>query len=119
MSHPYLPKDLKLPHYVPNENSLLGILVPFFGFVAVVVAVIWFYTGTLKHMKGYPITRMKMCWFFSCALIHGILEGYFALYHKTLAGEQTFLAQMCKYTIMLSDCATRYGKCTTPYTIGL
>ena len=97
MSHPYLPTDLKLPHYVPNENSSLATNGIFFGSVAVVLVVIWFYTGTLENMKGYCVTRMKMCWFVSCAVIHCILEGYFALFHKTLAGEQTILAQICEY----------------------
>ena len=42
------------------------------------------------------LQRIKMCWFMACGLIHSVLEGYFALFHKTLAGEQTFLAQLCK-----------------------
>ncbi|KAH3892676.1 3-beta-hydroxysteroid-Delta(8),Delta(7)-isomerase-like [Dreissena polymorpha] len=89
--HPYLPRDLKLPHYKPNINSLGHILGVFFGFVAVLQVVLWIIT------RGKSIgVRVKICWFVTSGLIHLILEGYYSLYNSTLAGEDTYLAQMWK-----------------------
>ena len=51
--HPYLPKDLHLPHYKPNEKELLELLIPFFGFVAVVIGLTWMYTGKVIIFKKY------------------------------------------------------------------
>lgn len=97
MSHPYLPKDLLLPHYVENDRTLPEILGGFFGFVAFLLIGTWIYTGTIPHLKNSAGGKMKMCWFISCGLIHTVLEGYFSVYHKTFPKEQDFLAQMCKF----------------------
>ena len=96
VSHPYYPRDLVLPHYVPNDKSLLEILGVFFGIVAVFLVGTWLYTGSVKYLKNSALDRLKICWFVSCALIHTILEGHFSLQHQTLAGDQAFLSQMCK-----------------------
>ena len=95
--HPYYPRNLSLPHYVPNDKSLLEILGLSSAVVAVFVVVAWLYSGSKKHLRGCYLTRVKICWFVVCFLIHGIMEGYFSAYHKTLAGQQSYLAQMCEY----------------------
>jgi cholestenol delta-isomerase len=91
VKHPYFPRDTHLPHYKPNINNISELLGLFFGLVAVVIVVLWL----LTKQKSTGV-RIKICWFVSCGFIHSILEGYFSVYHATLAGEQTFLAQMCK-----------------------
>jgi len=96
VKHPFYPRDLILPHYVPNDMSVVEILAYFFGFLVVTLVFFWFYLKSYKHLKANTICRVKLMWFFACAMIHGILEGYFSVFHKTLAGEQTFLAQMWK-----------------------
>lgn len=95
-NHPYYPKDLKIPNYTPNESSVVELLGIFFVIVAIVLAATWIYSGSKQHLQGKYLTRIKICWFVVCALIHGVLEAYFAVKHKTLAGEQSYLAQMCK-----------------------
>ncbi|KAI0231903.1 3-beta-hydroxysteroid-Delta(8),Delta(7)-isomerase [Lamellibrachia satsuma] len=57
---------------------------------------LWLYSGSLPYLKGRFITRMKICWFLMCGLIHCVVEGYFSIYHRTLAGHQTFFGQMWK-----------------------
>lgn len=59
----------------------------------------------LGHFSGKtetPAQRLKMCWIVVCGLIHTILEGYFALHHKTLAGENAYLAEVCKFLSKIS-----------------
>ena len=51
LAHPYFPTDLHLPHYKPNEKEILELLVPFFGFVAVVIGLTWLYTGKVYYFK--------------------------------------------------------------------
>ena len=97
LPHPYFPRDLILPHYVANDKPLVELLGIFFGLVAVFLFGTWLYTGTVKHLQNSAMLRLKICWFMSCGLIHLILEGYFSVQNRTLAGEQSFLAQMCKF----------------------
>lgn len=95
-SHPYYPKDLSIPHYVPNDKGLVELLTVFFGLICVVLALLWFYMRKTPHLKGRTGTKIKILWFMACGLIHFVLEGYFSVNHRTLAGEQTFLAQLWK-----------------------
>ena len=64
MSHPYYPRDLLLPHYIPNENSLSEILGPFFGLVAVVLGLTWMYTGNFDFQfvcdHAYVTVKCKL-----------------------------------------------------------
>lgn len=68
VSHPYIPKDLHLPHYVPNEKGLLEILGPFFGFVAVALGLTWMYTGTV-HVDLF----LNICTCFFLAVCHALI----------------------------------------------
>lgn len=95
VEHPYYPRNAHLPHYKPNVTSMAELLGIFFGLNAVLVVVLLILTK--RKSTG---ERIKVCWFVSSGLIHIILEGYFSLYHATLAGEDTYLAQMCKYLYM-------------------
>lgn len=92
MSHPYFPRDIVLPHYKPNANSTAEILAIFFGVAGLVILSTWRLTS--RQSTG---DRVKICWFVVCGLIHMILEGYFSVFHATIAGRNSYLAQMCKY----------------------
>ncbi len=97
VEHPYYPRDLELPHYVPNDKSVFELLGVFFGGVGLGMVVFWLYMGTKPHLKHDLGGKLKLCWFLACGFIHTFLEGYFSVRHRTLAGEQTFLAQCCEY----------------------
>ena len=62
IDHPYLPRDLSLPHYVPNDWSLPEILGVFFVFVGVLLVGTWVHTGRMPYMI---VTRLTLLYDFS------------------------------------------------------
>ena len=94
--HPYYPRNLKLPHYIANDRSGAEILTLFAAVVAVVAIVTWIITGQ-RAQKFCILRRLVLCWFMICAFIHIVVEGYYAVYHATLAGHKTILGELCKY----------------------
>ncbi|KAK4597405.1 hypothetical protein RGQ29_015087 [Quercus rubra] len=73
--HPYIPRDLKLPGFVPGVLSQSTIV----GFYAVssllVVSTIFVLSG--RSPKRSKTERWLMCWWAFTGLTHMILEGYF------------------------------------------
>ncbi|KAK7830300.1 putative 3-beta-hydroxysteroid-delta(8) [Quercus suber] len=73
--HPYIPRDLKLPGFVPGVLSQSTII----GFYAVsallVVSTIFVLSG--RSPKRSKTERWLMCWWAFTGLTHMILEGYF------------------------------------------
>ena len=96
-NHPYYPRDLKIPNYIKNDISYTTLLGIFFSITFIALISTWLFSGRKNHLKGCFVTRMKICWFVACALIHGILEGYFSVNHKVIPEDQSFLGQMCKF----------------------
>lgn len=96
--HPYWPRDLLIPTYVPNDRSMSEILVFLFSVSGVFLFVTWLLTGR-KGATGRLGTwrRLAVCWFAVCGFIHGIIEGWFSLYYDIIPGDQSFLSQLCKY----------------------
>ncbi|XP_074586135.1 putative 3-beta-hydroxysteroid-Delta(8),Delta(7)-isomerase [Curcuma longa] len=74
-AHPYVPKDLKLPGYVPCFLSQKDIVVPYLATSLLLVSFIWIFSGRSKLTKT---DRLLMCWWAFTGLTHIILEGYFA-----------------------------------------
>ncbi|KAF9203678.1 hypothetical protein BGZ49_006170 [Haplosporangium sp. Z 27] len=95
--HPYYPLDLILDHYVPNSYSMKDTLtVLFSSFGAITVAAFALaYRRRDSNIKGIA-NQLTFLWFFKCGFIHLILEGYFGIYHATLAGDQAPLGQVWK-----------------------
>ncbi|KAK2451728.1 putative 3-beta-hydroxysteroid-Delta(8),Delta(7)-isomerase [Trifolium repens] len=73
--HPYVPRDLHLPGYVPCFLSQSNILTVFASFTVIVFAVTWIFSGCLKKTK---VDRLLIFWWAFTGLTHFILEGYFA-----------------------------------------
>lgn len=94
--HPFYPRQLHLPNYVPNNRSVLQLLTMFFGALSVALVGLWFFMGTSRHLDGRFLCKLKISWFFLCGLIHVILEGHFALFYRTILQESTFLAECWK-----------------------
>ncbi|XP_078676590.1 3-beta-hydroxysteroid-Delta(8),Delta(7)-isomerase-like isoform X1 [Branchiostoma floridae x Branchiostoma belcheri] len=96
-THPYLPVGLKLPcRYVENDKSILELLGVFFGLTAVVMVSTWIYSGSSAKVKLSTAQRLTVCWFMLCGCIHLILEGWFSVFHNSIAGDQSFLSQLWK-----------------------
>ncbi|RDD46030.1 3-beta-hydroxysteroid-Delta(8),Delta(7)-isomerase [Trichoplax sp. H2] len=94
-SHPYHPKDLVIPHYKPNDITALDILtVMFSGFGVVFVGALLISSGARRRLSF--LDKLSFSWFVLCGFIHMIIEGYFSLYHQTLANHDFFLGQLWK-----------------------
>ncbi|CAN1848055.1 Probable 3-beta-hydroxysteroid-Delta(8),Delta(7)-isomerase [Linum perenne] len=94
--HPYVPRDLQLPGFVPpflSQSAILGI----FGAVSLlVVSIVWLFSGLSRRKIG-KLDRLLMCWWAFTGLTHLILEGYFAFapeFYKDKSG--FFLAEVWK-----------------------
>jgi len=73
--HPYVPKDLDLPGFVPGFLSQSTILAVYGLSSLVIVSLVWFLSGRLPKLQ--KIDRLLMCWWLFTGLTHIILEGYF------------------------------------------
>lgn len=96
-NHPYWPRNLTLPTYVPNDRSMTEILVFLFSVSGVLLLSIWVLTG--KQVAGRQLSagrRLTLCWFTVCGFIHGVIEGWFALFYPVIVSDQSFLSQLCK-----------------------
>jgi len=94
--HPYYPVHLQLPNYIPNDRSILELIGLFFGFIGCCIVLLWLFISGLPHMKNNMLLKLKVCWFLTCGLVHIVLEGYFSLFHETIAERKSFLAELCK-----------------------
>lgn len=74
--HPYVPKDLDLPGFVPGFLSQSTILAVYGLSSLLVVSLVWFLSGRLPKLQ--KIDRLLMCWWLFTGLTHMVLEGYFA-----------------------------------------
>ncbi|XP_065851723.1 probable 3-beta-hydroxysteroid-Delta(8),Delta(7)-isomerase [Euphorbia lathyris] len=93
--HPYVPRDLKLPDYVPvvlSQSTIVGS----FGFVSLlVVLLVWFFSG--RSRKIAKVDRLLMCWWAFTGLTHLILEGYFVFSPEFFKDKNSFyLAEVWK-----------------------
>ncbi|KAG0004709.1 hypothetical protein BGZ79_008358 [Entomortierella chlamydospora] len=97
VSHPYYPVDLILDHYVPNTYTMKDTLTLLFStFGAITVgSVLLSYQRRDSTIKGLG-NQLTFLWFVMCGFIHFFLEGYFGIYHQTLAGDQFPLGQVWK-----------------------
>lgn len=73
--HPYVPRDMKLPGYVPaflTPSTIIGV----FGIASLaVVSLTWILSGCSQ--KTSKADRLLMCWWIFTGLTHMVLEGYF------------------------------------------
>ncbi|KAJ4826066.1 hypothetical protein Tsubulata_000730 [Turnera subulata] len=73
--HPYVPRDLQLPGYVPVSLSQSTILSVYGVASVLVVSLVWILSGRSRRIA--KIDRLLMCWWAFTGLTHIILEGYF------------------------------------------
>ncbi|OIW33290.1 EBP-domain-containing protein [Coniochaeta ligniaria NRRL 30616] len=94
-SHPYFPKDALIPNYMPNTASLEVILRGFAGLIVVFIA-----SGLYVAKRINPALQIDelaaVAWFLLCFFLHAFFEGYFVLYHNSLAASQSLFAQLWK-----------------------
>ncbi|CAA0223890.1 unnamed protein product [Arabidopsis thaliana] len=73
LAHPYVPRDLNLPGYVPISMSMSSIVSIYLGSSLLVVFLVWLLFGRKKA----KLDKLLMCWWTFTGLTHVILEGYF------------------------------------------
>ncbi|XP_010530713.1 PREDICTED: probable 3-beta-hydroxysteroid-Delta(8),Delta(7)-isomerase [Tarenaya hassleriana] len=92
-SHPYIPRDLELPGYVPVSMPQSTIVGVYLLASLLVVSVVWFLFGT----KRSKLDRLLMCWWAFTGLTHMILEGYFVFSPEFFKDKTSFyLAEVWK-----------------------
>ncbi|KAL5072067.1 hypothetical protein RYX36_022954 [Vicia faba] len=72
--HPYVPRDLHLPGYVPCFLSQSNIFTVFASFTLILFPLTWIFSGRLKKTK---VDRLLIFWWAFTSLTHLVLEGYF------------------------------------------
>ncbi|XP_034952958.2 3-beta-hydroxysteroid-Delta(8),Delta(7)-isomerase [Zootoca vivipara] len=96
--HPYWPRNLELQHYIPNDRPMWQILTFLFSVSGLLLIVTWV-IARWQNRTATPLgtwRSLAICWFAICGFIHGVIEGWFSLYHKEIAGDQSFLSQLWK-----------------------
>ncbi|KAJ2308200.1 hypothetical protein IWW55_000581 [Coemansia sp. RSA 2706] len=93
IQHPYFPRDAALAHYVPSAFNVGEA----FMTLGSAVGLIMFVSAVLIRQSPRQFSckdKFVVVWMLVCAGIHMVLEGYFSLNHKNLAGMQTVLADL-------------------------
>ncbi|KAJ3236884.1 hypothetical protein HDU81_010249 [Chytriomyces hyalinus] len=93
ITHPFYPRNVSLPHYTPTQLSMVETLAIFFSWVFAAIGIATF---LISRKSKSTSTRLLFIWYITCALIHGVVEGYFAWTNKTIAGDQTVLSAVWK-----------------------
>lgn len=102
VEHPYIPRDLHLPGFVPISISQFDVIVPYLAASFLVVAVVCFISGRCPKIS--KTERLLMCWWAYTGLTHIILEGYFV-----------FSPEFYKKTFYLDDLWKEYSKGDSRY----
>ncbi|KAJ9548165.1 hypothetical protein OSB04_020708 [Centaurea solstitialis] len=93
--HPFIPKDLILPDYVPILLSQSTILTVYGCASLLVVSFIWILAG--RFPKISKLDKLLMCWWVFTGLTHMILEGYFVFTPEFYKQKNpTYLAEVWK-----------------------
>lgn len=81
--HPYYPRDLELPGFVPGTWSRAEIFGIFGTALALVVLISWNLSGKFKHLT--QLDRRIICWWAVTGAIHFLQEGAFVVSPKFYA----------------------------------
>ncbi|KAL2104138.1 hypothetical protein ACEWY4_001006 [Coilia grayii] len=96
-AHPYWPRNLSLPSYVPNDLSMKEILLSLFSVSGLLLLGTWTLTGRrVADDRLSSGRRLALCWFTVCTFIHGVIEGWFAAFYPIIASDQSLYSQLWK-----------------------
>ncbi|GLT30223.1 hypothetical protein SLA2020_050370 [Shorea laevis] len=95
MEHPYAPRDLQLPGFVPGSLPHTTIIGVYGVSSLLLVSLLWILSG--RSGRVLKIDRWLMCWWAFTGLTHMILEGYF-VFSPEFYKDQTgfYLAEVWK-----------------------
>jgi cholestenol delta-isomerase len=94
-SHPYYPRDLELPGFMPNPTVVPVLLAFFAAGVGFVFSATVILARTVQPglSKGKLYTAM---WFMLCGCIHLFFEGYFARHNAEMPARIDIFGQLWK-----------------------
>ncbi|CAA7404938.1 unnamed protein product [Spirodela intermedia] len=93
--HPYAPRDLELPAFVPNFLTTVDILITYATGSILAVLLVWAFSG--RYPKLSKTDRIIMCWWAFTGLTHIIIEGYYAFSPRFYQNKTSFyLAEVWK-----------------------
>lgn len=100
--HPYWPRNLELPQYIPNDRPMWQILAFLFSVSGAILILTWLATAWRSKTVGPLGTwrSLSICWFAICGFIHGVIESWFSLYYMEIVEDQSFLSQLCKNVLI-------------------
>eukprot|EP00245_Coleochaete_scutata_P001399 TRINITY_DN1170_c0_g1_i1.p1 TRINITY_DN1170_c0_g1~~TRINITY_DN1170_c0_g1_i1.p1 ORF type:complete len:220 (+),score=26.47 TRINITY_DN1170_c0_g1_i1:94-753(+) len=105
--HPYYPRDLVIPGFVPGTWSMEAILGVFGIITAVIIVFSWLSSKKYTHLS--TADRAVYCWWVATGTCHLILEGFFVAKLDLIRSTSTdFLTEVWKeYSKADSRYATR------------
>eukprot|EP01103_Thecamoeba_quadrilineata_P008277 TRINITY_DN18045_c0_g1_i1.p1 TRINITY_DN18045_c0_g1~~TRINITY_DN18045_c0_g1_i1.p1 ORF type:complete len:224 (-),score=28.94 TRINITY_DN18045_c0_g1_i1:41-712(-) len=89
--HPFYPRDLVLPEYVPKILSTQDVLFYFFVPAAIIIVL-----SFLLYPRSGLDKRLFFCWFVFCGFCHTFFEGYFVFFSQSLGSRTDIVADMWK-----------------------
>ncbi|KAJ5297561.1 emopamil binding protein [Penicillium antarcticum] len=95
ISHIYYPPGISLPHYTPNESSVLSLITRFGLQWLFVLCASFFFIGRLRPTVCLS-DRIAFTWMCLTGFIHLFFEAHFVINHKSLAGGQSLFSQLWK-----------------------
>ncbi|KAJ9049246.1 hypothetical protein DSO57_1026652 [Entomophthora muscae] len=100
--HPYYPRELYLPTYIPISTNKFALVFLFFAVLFLPLCPVIMF---IKQLKDRRFKVWHFVWFFSCFLIHTFFEGYFVLFNRTILSRTDFFAELWKE---YANCDSRY-----------
>lgn len=92
VAHPYYPKTLSIPNYVPNERTSLEIYALATGIMFILISAAIILCKMSKSTTSIP----RFIWFFVCGLMHCGFEGYWLLNVDIIPEHNSVFAELWK-----------------------
>jgi cholestenol delta-isomerase len=93
MNHPYYPKTLIIPDFVPSQRSTPEILFLWNGIIG---AIVLFSVLLSRISSNKNIPAAKLAWFVACGALHFGFEGYWIVYNDTVSSRTDLIADVWK-----------------------
>ncbi|KAJ2860191.1 hypothetical protein GGI22_002783 [Coemansia erecta] len=94
--HPYFPPTLELPAGYTAPAHTTAVLVSTMGASIALLLAATFCIYTARRRRIALSQRLTALWFVLCGALHSLFELYYLAHYRTLAQEQTMVADMWK-----------------------
>ncbi|KAJ5146831.1 hypothetical protein N7526_000183 [Penicillium atrosanguineum] len=94
-SHPYYPLEADIIGYLPNQTSVLELLVSAGGGCAALLGLTFAVASYVRPALRLA-DRIAILWFVLSGTLHCFFEGYFMIHHEHMASAQDLFGQLWK-----------------------